>query len=118
MNAADVIGSLPGRFAMAINFTAAVKAYETIAKQDAIGGPGVAQPKGGAGFSDVLREATEGAIGALKEGERQSLKAAAGTADLNDVVQAVAKAELTLQTVVTLRDRVVQAYQEILRMPI
>jgi flagellar hook-basal body complex protein FliE len=76
------------------------------------------QPKGGAGFSDVLREATEGAMGTLREGERQSLKAAAGTADLNDVVMAVGKAEMTLQTVVTLRDRVIQAYQEILRMPI
>ena len=57
-------------------------------------------------------------MGALHEGERQSLKAAAGTADLNDVVMAVGKAEMTLQTVVAVRDRVIQAYQEIIRMPI
>ncbi len=103
---------------MAINFTDAVKAYENIARRDTIPGPGAPQSKGDSDFSDVLREATEGAIGALREGESQSLKAAAGTADLNDVVTAVGKAELTLQTVVTLRDRVIQAYQEILRMPI
>jgi flagellar hook-basal body complex protein FliE len=103
---------------MAINFIDAVKAYEKVARHDAIPGPVAAQPKGGADFSDVLREATEGAMGVLREGEHQSLKAAAGTADLNDVVMAVGKAEMTLQTVVTLRDRVIQAYQEILRMPI
>jgi len=33
-------------------------------------------------------------------------------------VMAVSKAEMTLETVVTLRDKVVAAYQDILRMPI
>jgi flagellar hook-basal body complex protein FliE len=103
---------------MAINFTEAVRAYEKIARQDSIQGPDIAQPKGGTGFSDVLREATESAVSSLREGEAQSLQAAAGTADINDVVMAVGKAEMTLQTVVTLRDKVIGAYQEILRMPI
>ena len=103
---------------MAINFVEAVKAYEKIARQDSLTGSGAPKPDGVGDFADALREATEGAIGTLREGERQSLKAAAGTADLNDVVAAVGKAEITLQTVVTLRDRVVRAYQEILRMPI
>ncbi len=103
---------------MAINFADAVRAYEQIARQDAIPGPGAAKPKDGADFSDALRAAAEGAMGSLHEGERQSLNAAAGTADLNDVVMAVSKAEMTLQTVVTLRDRMIQSYQEILRMPI
>jgi len=103
---------------MAINFTEAVSAYRKIASQDAI--PGFAKPAEapGSGFADVLRDATEGAAQTLREGEHQSLKAAMGTADLTDVVTAVGKAEMTLQTVVTLRDRVIQAYQEILRMPI
>ncbi len=103
---------------MAINFTEAVRAYEKISRQDSIQGPDAAQPKGGTGFADVLREATEGAVSSLREGEAQSLRAAAGAADINDVVMAVSKAEMTLQTVVTLRDKVIQAYQEILRMPI
>jgi flagellar hook-basal body complex protein FliE len=47
-----------------------------------------------------------------------SLAAAAGKADINDVVMAMSQAERTLQTVVTLRDRAVQAYQQIMRMPI
>ncbi len=103
---------------MAINFTEAVNAYQKIASQDTLPSfAGAAEAKSG-DFADMLRDATQGAASVLREGEVQSLKAAAGTADLNEVVAAVGKAEMTLQTVVTLRDRVIQAYQEILRMPI
>ena len=45
-------------------------------------------------------------------------QAATGKADLVDVVTAVAAAEATLETVVTVRDQVIKAYQDILRMPI
>lgn len=38
--------------------------------------------------------------------------------DAQSVVEALAEAEMTLQTVVTVRDRVVGAYQELLRMPL
>ncbi len=110
------LGSLVS--ALAIKFTEAVKAYEQIARQDSIRDPNAAQSKDGTGFSEMLRDATESAVSSLREGEALSLQAAAGTADINDVVMAVGKAEMTLQTVVTLRDRVIQAYQEILRMPI
>jgi flagellar hook-basal body complex protein FliE len=104
---------------MAINFAEAVSAYQKIARKDTLPGfDAPAKDASGGGFADALRDATEGAIGTLREGETQSLKAAAGTANLTDVVTAVGKAELTLQTVVTLRDRVIQAYQDILRMPI
>ena len=47
-----------------------------------------------------------------------SLKAVAGEAELSEVVTAVANAETALQTVVTVRDRIITAYQEIMRMPI
>jgi flagellar hook-basal body complex protein FliE len=46
------------------------------------------------------------------------MKGMAKEAELTDVVTAVSNAELTLQTVVTIRDRVIQAYQDIIRMPI
>jgi flagellar hook-basal body complex protein FliE len=104
---------------MAINFSDAVSAYRNAAMRDAVpGGPAEVKPKSEAGFEDMLREATQGAITDLKAGEQQSLLAAAGAADLTDVVTAVGKAELTLQTVVAVRDKVIQAYQEVLRMPI
>jgi flagellar hook-basal body complex protein FliE len=43
---------------------------------------------------------------------------AAGKADLVDVVTSVASAETSLETVMSIRDQVISAYQEILRMPI
>lgn len=104
---------------MAVNFSEAISAYRRIASEDQL--PGFVKAKDeapGGGFADALRDAAAGAAETVREGERQSLAAAAGKADLTDVVTAVGKAEMTLQTVVTLRDRVIQAYQEIIRMPI
>ncbi|MEM6649149.1 MAG: flagellar hook-basal body complex protein FliE [Pseudomonadota bacterium] len=43
---------------------------------------------------------------------------AAGTIDGQSVVEAISQAEMALQTAVTVRDRVVGAYQELLRMPL
>ncbi len=103
---------------MALNFTEAVSAYQKIAKHDSIMPPSRPDGTRKSEFAEVLQEAAEGAMNSLREGEQMSLKAAVGEADLNDVVMAVGKAEMTLRVVVTLRDRVIQAYQEILRMPI
>ncbi len=69
-------------------------------------------------FSDFLKEKTAESIDTLKASEKVSAQAVTGDADLTDVVEAVTAAELTLQTVVAVRDRLVSAYQEIMRMPI
>ncbi len=45
-------------------------------------------------------------------------KALVGKADLTDVVTAVSEAETALNAVVAVRDRVISAYQEIIKMPI
>ena len=58
---------------------------------------------------------------AVKIGEKQeaiSLAAINDRADMNQVVTAFAEAEATLQVVVAVRDKVVDAYKEILRMPV
>jgi flagellar hook-basal body complex protein FliE len=73
---------------------------------------------GTGGFADLVAEAAEKSIDTLRQSEQVGLQAAAGKADLTDVVTAVTNAEVTLQTVASLRDRMIQAYQEILRMPI
>lgn len=72
----------------------------------------------GQNFSEFIKEAAEGAVDTLRQGETMSMKGIAGDADLTDVVAAVNSAEATLQVVTTLRDRMIQGYQEILRMPI
>lgn len=71
----------------------------------------------GVSFSDFMRDNARESIGTLKSSERMSALAVTGDADLVDVVQAVTNAEVTLNTVVAIRDRMVSAYQEILRMP-
>jgi flagellar hook-basal body complex protein FliE len=43
---------------------------------------------------------------------------AAGKADLIDVVTAVSETEVAVETLVSVRDKVIQAYEEIFRMPI
>ncbi|WP_428846066.1 flagellar hook-basal body complex protein FliE [Magnetospirillum sulfuroxidans] len=75
-------------------------------------------PVPGSDFASVLKDAAKMSVGALKEAEQQSAAAIAGKADIREVVAAVNNAELTLETVVTVRDKVINAYNEILRMPI
>ena len=69
-------------------------------------------------FSDLLTHNIKDAVETMKAGEEMSAKAVTGEAAITDVVQAVTAAELTLQKVVTLRDRMISAYQDIMRMPI
>ncbi len=95
--------------------TAAAAAYAQAAKT---AGPGIAAREEGGGFAELLKQAANGAVGALQQGEAASLKAVTGKADITEVVTAVTNAEVTLQTVTAVRDRVIQAYQDILRMPI
>ena len=69
-------------------------------------------------FSDLLGTSLQKARDAGYSGESMSTKAIAGEAELHDLVTAVANAELTLNTVVAVRDRVINAYQDIIKMPI
>jgi flagellar hook-basal body complex protein FliE len=95
----------------------AVQAYNAALKR--MGAPGIeSRDSAGPGFSDVLKQVAKEAIDTTREAEKQSLAAVEGKADLTQVVNAVTAAEITVQTVTAVRDRVISAYQEILRMPI
>ena len=76
------------------------------------------QPASLEGFGSALTQALQGAVDAGHQADQSSAQAIAGTGNLTDVVTAVNRAELALQTTTAVRDRVVQAYQEIMRMPI
>jgi flagellar hook-basal body complex protein FliE len=54
----------------------------------------------------------------LREGEATAIAGMQGHADPHTLVSALSQAELAVETAVTLRNRVVEAYQEILRMPV
>ncbi len=68
-------------------------------------------------FAALVKGAIEEAVRIGKTSERQSIAAINDRADLNEVVTAVAEAEVTLQTVVAVRDKVIEAYKDIIRMP-
>lgn len=55
---------------------------------------------------------------AVANSERAASAYMVGKADPHSVVEAIASAELAVETAVTVRNRVVEAYQELLRMPI
>ncbi|MGX9352315.1 flagellar hook-basal body complex protein FliE [Shimia sp. W99] len=54
----------------------------------------------------------------LREGEQVAMQSMTGDADPHALVQALAQTELAVETAVTVRNKVVEAYQEILRMPV
>jgi len=70
------------------------------------------------GFAAALQNALDGTVQAGHEADAQAAAALTGAGNLSEVVTAIAKAELALQTTMAVRDRVVQAYQDIMRMPI
>ncbi len=72
----------------------------------------------GQDFGSTLQRAVEGAVKAGTNADQQSALAITGHGNITDVVTAVSKAELALQTTVALRDRMVQAYSDIMKMPI
>jgi flagellar hook-basal body complex protein FliE len=79
---------------------------------------GAAQSGGDAGFDSVLKQVTTDAIGTLKAGEAASISGIQGKESTRRVVEALMSAEQALQTAVAVRDKVVQAYQEVVRMSI
>lgn len=108
---------------MAINVTtlngAAQSAY---AKSKTLSGPGngiiEANKKAGSSFSDMLTDATKEAVDVVRNSDVMMQKGIKGEVSVQEVVHATMSAETTLNTIVGIRDKVVQSYQEILRMPI
>lgn len=105
---------------MAIPVSAALSAYAKAAEAvaGASGGQAAASAPKGGGFGDVLQGVVDDLMATGQASEQQTVAAARKQADVVDVVTAVAEAEATLEMVVSVRDRVVAAYQDILRMPI
>lgn len=71
-----------------------------------------------ASFGEALSRAVQNAVTTSREAENASARGLMGEGSVTDLVVAVGRAELTLQTAVAVRDRVVAAYQEVMRMPI
>lgn len=74
--------------------------------------------KASGGFDDLLQSAIDQVSAAGHKADAQSTQAVTGKADIVDVVTAVAESEAALETLVAVRDKVIAAYEEIMRMPI
>jgi flagellar hook-basal body complex protein FliE len=69
----------------------------------------------GPSFGDLLKTATQGAINTQKASETASAQAVLGKADLTDVVSAVNNAEVSLNLFIGIRDKIIDAYNQIQR---
>jgi flagellar hook-basal body complex protein FliE len=103
--------------------TVAANAYAALARmaedtakigRTASGGADEAGPN----FGTMLKDAMSAVSETAHKGDVQAQSVAAGKANMIDVVTAVAETETTVQTLVSVRDKVIAAYEEILKMPI
>ena len=103
-----------------IDHATALRAYEATLRDLGAESPAkpAAQQPSGPSFAEMVGDGLRSAVEAGRTAEEMSLKGIAGQADMTEVVTAVTNAEVMLQTVVSVRDRVLQAYQEVMRMPI
>ena len=100
--------------------SAAANAYASLARiADASGGLGKAVGETqGPSFGALLKDAIGGVLEAGKASDAQQRAMVAGKANIVDVVTAVSETEVAVSTLVSVRDRMIQAYEEIMRMPI
>lgn len=97
---------------------AAINAYAQAAKMGGVGGGEAAGATPGSTFGDMLSNVLGEASTTGRAAEAKASELVKGKGDIVDVVTAVNAAEMSLETVVAIRDRVISAYQDIMRMPI
>ena len=77
-----------------------------------------AQATGDTSFSAVLEEAIGSIAEMGRKSDAQTRAAASGKGNIVDVVTAVSETEVAIDAVVAVRDRVIAAYEDIMKMPI
>ena len=102
---------------------AAASAYANVARLAADPSLALGRPPGIAGnsetsFASVLKEALDSVKEAGNKSDTQSRALANGKSNMVDVVTAVAETETAIDAVVAVRDKVIAAYEEIMKMPI
>jgi flagellar hook-basal body complex protein FliE len=106
--------------------TIAANAYAALAKihdEAAKIGGGLGNALGnaqdsGPNFGNVLKDVIDAVSEAAQRSDTQAAAVANGKANMIDVVTAVAETETTFQTLVSVRDKVIAAYEDVLKMPI
>ena len=100
---------------MVMNVGEVLKSYRNTLKALDEGAGGSDSAQGAGQFGNILGSMLGNTVDSLKQSEKVSMAAVQGKASINEVITAVSSAEVALQTVVTIRDRVIAAYQELMR---
>jgi flagellar hook-basal body complex protein FliE len=99
--------------------TVAANAYSALAKlHETVSGKAAGETAGTGNFGDLVKGALNSVAESAKQSDIQSHALATGKANVVDVVTAVAETEVAIETLVSVRDKVIQSYEEIMRMPI
>jgi flagellar hook-basal body complex protein FliE len=99
--------------------TVAANAYAALARMVESGaGKGGGAETGGPSFSALLKDAIGSVAESGRKSDAQAMSMASGKANVMDVVTAVAETDVAVSTLVSVRDRVIQSYEDIMRMPI
>ena len=98
--------------------TVAANAYANLARILDTGGAGKGAQTSGPSFSSVLKDAIGGVMDVGRKSDQQTVAMAAGKANVMDVVTAVAETDVAVSTLVSVRDKVIQAYEDIMKMSI
>jgi flagellar hook-basal body complex protein FliE len=96
----------------------AANAYASAARILENGGGLKSSNTGDASFSALLKEAIGGVVDSGRKADAQTVAMASGKANVMDVVTAVAETDVAVSTLVSVRDKVIAAYEDILKMPI
>ena len=100
---------------------AAANAYAALARlRDPAAnlGGNAAAADGGPDFSAILKDVMKAVTDVGRKSDGQAAAVAAGKANMIDVVTAVEESETAIQALVSVRDKVIAAYEDILKMPI
>jgi flagellar hook-basal body complex protein FliE len=98
--------------------TIAANAYANLARVLENGGGGKGAEAPGQSFAAMLKDAVGSVMESGKKSDAQTVAMAAGKANVMDVVTAVADTDVAVSTLVSVRDRVIAAYEDIMKMPI
>jgi flagellar hook-basal body complex protein FliE len=98
--------------------TIAANAYANMARMIDPGGAGKGTEAGGQSFGALLKDAIGGVMESGRKSDAQTIAMTSGKANVMDVVTAVAETDVAVSTLVSVRDRVIQAYEDIMKMPI
>ena len=99
--------------------TAAANAYANLARMmERSAGLEKTADSQGPSFGALVKEAIGSVMDAGKKSDAQTVAMANGKANVMDVVTAVDETDVAVSTLVSVRDRVIQSYEDIMKMPI